>query len=199
MSGKTLTLDRLSPAQLQIVHAVIPLQLWGGGALMPLYNRKRMIVCHTVIDESDWDWLNQYRWSLYVSHSQPNKPPYVIAWVGGKRAKLHRIILNPPDDLQVDHINGNPLDNRRENLRLVTHQQNQRNQRRITGGTSRYKGVSFHKRRAHLPTPWQSRIMVDHKSTFLGCFATEDQAAQAYDRAALEYFGEHAALNFPSS
>jgi hypothetical protein len=104
---------------------------------------------------------------------------------------MHREILYAPKDKVVDHINHNGLDNRRENLRLVTIEQNvwnTRKQRRLTA--SRYKGVTLHKGQ------WRSVIYRRKKQIHLGYFDTEETAAKAYDVKAKELFGEYACLNF---
>jgi hypothetical protein len=107
---------------------------------------------------------------------------------------MHRQIVNPPDDLLVDHHNHNGLDNRRFNLRLATDSTNQQNARkRITKTTSRFKGVDFVKATGK----WRARIAVNGRRLFLGSFDSELEAALAYDAAARKYFGEYACLNFP--
>lgn len=102
---------------------------------------------------------------------------------------LHNFILNEP---YVDHANGNPLDNRRENLRIATHQQNTWNRRMSRNNTSGFKGViSVHTGR------FTAQIGKDSKVYHLGTYDTAEDAAMAYDDAAVEMFGEFAALNFP--
>lgn len=93
---------------------------------------------------------------------------------------------------KVDHINGNGLDNRRENLRVVTHSQNLAN-RSITKKTAnRFKGITQCKRTGH----WQAKIMVNYKTIYLGTYKTDEDAAKKYDWAAICYFGDNAKLNF---
>jgi hypothetical protein len=84
-------------------------------------------------------------------------------------------------------------DSPRANLHLANHAENSRNARLYTNNTSGYKGVSWHKRSRQ----WQARITLDRKSRYLGCFATREEAARAYDAAARELHGEFARLNFP--
>jgi hypothetical protein len=107
---------------------------------------------------------------------------------------LHRLLLNAPPELQVDHINGDGLDNRRSNLRLATGSQNQGNSRkRRDGVTSQYRGVSWNKRAGK----WQALLRREGKLQYLGYFSDEEAAARAYDAAALEQWGSFARLNFP--
>lgn len=109
---------------------------------------------------------------------------------------MHRQVvgISPGDPRFVDHINGNTLDNRRENLRIVSALQNSWN-RGKRKGKSQFKGVS--------PQRWGSEIRygatirANGKRVFLGWSAYEEGAARRYDEAALEYFGEYARLNFP--
>ena len=106
---------------------------------------------------------------------------------------LHRVLLGVTDRAtHVDHRNHNGLDNRRTNLRLCTHGQNQANQvsRR---GVSRFKGVHF----AKANQKWCAQITIRQRQFYLGYHETEELAARAYDAAAIEHFGEFACLNFP--
>jgi hypothetical protein len=98
----------------------------------------------------------------------------------------------------VDHINGNGLDNRKENLRVVTVVENARNSRgKVRSRKSQYKGVSFCIGRK---SPWRATIEAGgHGQKHLGYFSTEEEAARAYDQAAAEVFGEFAFLNFPAA
>ena len=91
----------------------------------------------------------------------------------------------------VDHINHDPLDNHRHNLRLATRSQNAANVGPYANNTSGYKGVDFNQGK------WRARITQHGKRHFLGTFDTAEEAARAYDSKALELFGEFASLNFP--
>lgn len=105
--------------------------------------------------------------------------------------RLSRVIMQPPRGMVVDHINGDTLDNRRANLRVVTSQANSRNRAKQSQCSSRYKGVCF------VAGRWSAYIYSDYKQYRLGRFTSETEAAAAYDAAARERFGECAALNFP--
>lgn len=141
-----------------------------------------------VIDDEDFDKVNQYRWHL-------GNNGYIRTFVGGrKHAKcilLHRLIMDPADDLEVDHRDGDKLNNCRANLRISTRNQNARNLRRHKQFSSRFKGVSWNARQSM----WYARIQVNRKTIHLGQFSSEIQAALAYNEAALQHFGEYASLN----
>jgi len=103
---------------------------------------------------------------------------------------MHREIMSPPQELVVDHINGDGLDNRKENLRVCTHAENIRNQKLNRLNTTGYKGVCVNREK------WISRIKVNGKLLYLGRYNTPEEAAQVYDEAARKYFGKFASLNF---
>src|SRR5690242_17796567 len=103
---------------------------------------------------------------------------------------MHRVIMNASADIHVDRINGDGLDNRRENLRLCTRDENMMNRRKNSNNSSGYKGVDRNKGK------WRAYIQVDKKWIHLGYFSTAEQAAHAYDNAAKKYFGEFANTNF---
>lgn len=99
--------------------------------------------------------------------------------------------MNISDSRFVDHFNHNGLDNRRVNLRICTNSQNQMNRKPNKNSRSKFKGIRLHKR----GQVWEARIMLDGKSLYLGGFKKEIDAARAYNKAALEIFGEFAYLN----
>ncbi|HLK61573.1 MAG TPA: AP2 domain-containing protein [Chthonomonadaceae bacterium] len=146
------------------------------------------------VDEQDAERVRAYRW--YPSPQATTT--YAITRInqGGKRTSLymHRLIMQPQADQQVDHINGNGLDNRRSNLRVCSLQQNLRNTGNQAGSTSCYKGVYWKKSVGR----WVARISVEGKQRHLGYFRDEEEAACAYDRAARIAYGEYARLNFPA-
>ena len=97
---------------------------------------------------------------------------------------LHRFILNAPDELQVDHRDGNTFNNTRENLRLCTCSQNNQNKGKISN--NRFKGIWYEKSMKK----WRARVQLSHKKINLGCFKTEEEAHVAYVAAAKKYHGE---------
>jgi len=111
-----------------------------------------------------------------------------------KLASMHRMLMDPPAHLLVDHHDNNSLDNRRANLRLATHSENCCNRQKIrTKTSSKYIGVYFEKRTGK----WTSKIRIPGKRIWLGRFDSEIDAARAYDKAAKKYHKEFARLNFP--
>ena len=143
------------------------------------------------IDTEDFHVLVGRRW---VVSSHKNSAKYIkIAWDyrGSRRESLHRLILGAKEGQMVDHINGDTLDNRRCNLRLVTPSQNMMNKKKglTKKSTSIYKGVDFHKGK------WRVRIKKDRKNCAdLRC-STEIEAALEYNKLALAIHGEYAKLN----
>lgn len=115
----------------------------------------------------------------------------------GRLQYMHRIILGRAIGHKLqpgeycDHINGNALDNRRCNLRVATTSQNMMNKRKLKPGRSAFKGVTWHKQNRG----WAARITCDGKQRTIGVYETPEQAARAYDAAAIEYFGEFARTN----
>lgn len=104
---------------------------------------------------------------------------------------LHRFLLNAQKTETVDHINHNTLDNRLENLRIATRSQNGANRR----SKRKIKGVTKPNYKYRENKPYRARITVNKKQIFLGWFSTKEEASNAYNTAALKYFGEFAKLN----
>jgi len=146
-----------------------------------------------IVDDEDYQPLSKYSWIAHVNGG------HVCAirstHVNGKSVNLrmHRVIMNAPRELEIDHVNGDPLDNRKSNLRLCTHQQNCHNFRKYKG-KSRYKGVYPIKG----SIKWGSQLRCGDTCYTLGRFMAEEEAAHAYDTAARKHFGEFARCNFPN-
>jgi hypothetical protein len=142
---------------------------------------------YAYVDAADYEWLSQYRWCLFGGK-------YAARYDKGKMILMHREIMQTPPDKIVDHKDGNGMDNCRCNLRNCSRKENMRNRaKRLTTGACRYKGVFREKRSGKL----FAKIFVDNKPIWLGYHDTEEQAARAYDRKAVECFREFAHVNFP--
>jgi AP2 domain/HNH endonuclease len=151
---------------------------------------------HALVDEADADLVYGYSWRA-ISPANSHTT-YAIAHIPryGRDVYMHRLILGLADvrGLDVDHKNGNGLDNTHTNLRLATPSQNHANTGLQRNNTSGFKGVSYAKDRNR----WHAYIKVNQRRTSLGHYNTAEQAARAYDAAALEAWGSFARLNFPA-
>lgn len=145
-----------------------------------------------LVDDDDFEWLNQSKWLAKTSFglwyavnrtTVAGKPTVVL---------MHRLITSAPIGMEVDHIDGDGLNNTRRNLRIVTRNQNRFNLRLRADNKSGYKGVFCDKRTGR----WCAHIGFYGQRKNLGYFATPEEAARAYDIAACELFGEYARLNF---
>lgn len=146
----------------------------------------------SVIDAADAAEVGKSLWRLSVKGYAMTDIKTNGKWTS---LRLHRLLLDPPLDMQIDHINGDRLDNRRANLRICSHSENQRNSRPAMtyGGKrvfSQYKGVYASGSR------FRAQIGINWKQVRLGTFDTAEEAALAYDGAAREHFGEFARTNF---
>ena len=144
-----------------------------------------------LVDDEDFVLLSAFRWSAQKQH---NGTFYAVRGrrVGGRceTIRMHRSIINAPSNVQVDHINGDGLDNRKANLRMATSQENNRNRTKAPRGSSTFKGVSMRE-----SGRWSARITVNGNGIYLGTFDSEKDAAHAYNEKARELFAEFAKLN----
>ena len=141
-----------------------------------------------IIDSRDFREVSKYRW--YAMQWNGRITGVIAGSIVGN-VLLHRVVMQPEAGFDVDHRNGNPLDNRRCNLRLATRSQNcQNRQKRFGTVGSQYKGVFRSGRR------WRAFIRVKGVRSHLGQFDSEMEAAIAYDDAARRFFGEFARPNF---
>jgi len=146
-----------------------------------------------LVDDEDYEWLMQFKW-----HANARTQRYVRAvrtqrTHGSKPTMvyMHRVIANAPLGMFVDHKNGNPLDNRRQNIRICKKSENNTNVGKRTDNTSGYIGVSKN------GSGFMAIIHVSGEIKYLGTFRTAVEAAIVRDKAALMYRGDFARLNFP--
>ena len=154
---------------------------------------KTIKIRKTVIlfDDEDEELVMQHTWHIKrayggLLYARTTLPNY------GSSIYMHQLIMQPDEGQEVDHIthDGIVIDNRRSNMRLATRSQNHANRRKLAGTSSKYKGVCWNGR-----GKWQAQITDNYKNKYLGVFLTQEEAAQAYNLAAKELFGEYAKLN----
>jgi hypothetical protein len=141
---------------------------------------------YAYVDAADYEWLSQWQWHMCAGG-------YAGRVADGGTILMHRVIMQPPPGMVVDHIDGNKANNCRFNLRVCTRKENQRNMRKQRGARSPFKGVYYDKRRGK----FFAQFYYEGKVRWLGYFPTEVEAARAYDRGVVEWFGPFARVNFP--
>jgi hypothetical protein len=141
-----------------------------------------------IVDDDMYDYLNQWKWFYHVNgyalrtYKENGK---------SKKERMHRAVINAPSGYDVDHINGNKLDNRKSNLRVATRSQNNYNKSVQSNSTSGFKGVSWSTQK----NKWRARIHVDKQEINLGFFEYTIDAVMAYNEAAMKYHQSFAKLN----
>lgn len=144
-----------------------------------------------IVDDQDYSEVSKHRWFLdgkgYATRNVNREGKH-------RMVLLHREIMGATPGQIVDHANGTRLDNRRSNLRFCTNRENLANRHVVKSSTSRFLGV---RKRTDAPRrkPWQARIRDHGKQVCIGYFATEAEAALAYDRVASVVHGQFASLN----
>lgn len=142
-----------------------------------LYNKYGEEVSRAIIDLDDIDRVRSYKWSK-------ESAGYAIS---STHIKLHRFIMDCPEDMFVDHINKDRLDNRKQNLRICTKQQNNWNKNKQHNNTSGYPGVNI------LPSgKYRARITINNRRIHIGVYDTLEEAIHARQQAEIDYFGEFA-------
>jgi hypothetical protein len=144
-----------------------------------------------LVDDEDFKMLNKYKWiadrvdkKFYAARNGLNK--------NKGHVRMHRQIMNFPIGFEIDHVDGNSLNNQRANLRVCTSSQNKCNAGKQINNTTGYLGVCFYKRDGN----FQADITLNKKTHFLGRFTTAIDAAKVYDIAAKKYHGKFAKTNF---
>lgn len=141
-----------------------------------------------LVDDEDFERINRHKW--YACKDR-------LTWYARRdtifgNVLMHRDIMELPNNVLVDHKNNNGLDNRKENLRPASTSQNKANRGMQKNNHSGYKGIRPSKNK------WAAQIQCNHKWEHLGVFNTPEEAARAYDKRAVELFGEFAKTNFPT-
>jgi hypothetical protein len=157
-----------------------------------------------VVDLEDWDAVRPHKWrasrssngKTYAGRTVHEKQPYLTGVRKSKTVLMHRELLGNSNG-DIDHQDGNTLNNKRPNLRAATRSQNCGNQKIRSTNKSGFKGVYWKQwRKIRGSGAWAAIICVNYKKTHLGYFSTAEEAAHAYDSAAQHQFGEFAKLNF---
>ena len=152
-----------------------------------LLSQQGSAVFRAIVDEADYPRVSSLRWSHTNGYACRKEP-------GNIHQSMHRFILGLTGGDEVDHVNGDGLDNRRANLRVCSRRDNVRNKSVSSNNKCGYKGVS------HVPygkrvKRWVAKININGRQKHLGYFSRPDEAAEAYNKAAVELFGRFARLN----
>ena len=149
---------------------------------------------HAIVDPDDYERLSEYTWHVTKNTHTFYAKRNSCTRKGTAPIYMHRCIMKVPAGMVVDHISHDGLDNRKANLRPATRAQNNRHKKKVdTKALSKYKGIYYH----HGDRVWYARITCNGRTTHLGSFKDEIEAAKTYDQAAKKYHGEFAGLNFP--
>jgi hypothetical protein len=133
-----------------------------------------------IVDDEDYDYLIGFKWCTYftgINYYAVRNPPRKRGQPR-RSIRMHREIMNTPAGMETDHINGNGLDNRRENLRVVTRRGNSQNLH--IEKSSKFPGVTWASKGRTLKKPWQAMIRIGKSQKYLGRFMTEEDAHKAY-------------------
>lgn len=143
-----------------------------------------------LVDDEDYEKVRYHKWQA-LTGGRKRKWVYAKTDIGHRCILMHRFILGDIPGVEYDHKDGNGINNQKANLRRCRRGQNNANHKPWLGSRSKYKGLYLHPQNKR----WVARITVNKKKRSLGCYATELEAAAAYDRAARKLNGEFALLN----
>ena len=146
-----------------------------------------------IVDAADYEWLSQWKWcaSRRGDTFRVQRAEY-LGYRSQRSIFMHRAIMRPDAGSVVDHINHDPLDNRRANLRVCSQSENVRNRTSANRSSSKFLGVGWYARNSK----WHARIQVNGLGLHIGYYDDETEAARSYDAAARLHFGDFANLNF---
>jgi hypothetical protein len=140
-----------------------------------------------LVDAEDFERINSYSWFFERGYARRRFQRSGVQHC----MHMHREIVKAPEGFEVDHINGDTLDNRKANLRIVTHRRNMHNMAAHSDSSSKYRGVYWNKQKGK----WTVQICLDGKRQHIGHFVIEADAARAYNSEAIRLFGQYARLN----
>ena len=146
----------------------------------------------TFVDDEDFEELSKYKW--YYKHQKgggyATRNSLYVKGKSRTSIRMHRHLMETPSGFETDHENGNKLDNQRSNLRIVTKSQNQWNRKKQVG-SSKHKGVYWNKKNQR----WHVQLQMNGKKIWLGYYATEEEAAAAYQKGVMKFFGRFGRLS----
>jgi hypothetical protein len=144
-----------------------------------------------IVDNDMYDYLNQFKWHAVKQSGKFYARRHIKSSNPNIKILIHRDVMKPEKGFVIDHIDGNTLNNQKDNLRICTHAQNIRNSKININNTSGFKGVYWNKQSAK----WYAFIRFNNKRIHLGVFFKLKDAAKSYNEGALKYHGEFANLN----
>lgn len=140
---------------------------------------------YTLVDDDDYNRLLTYRWWINPQGYVWTRD-YTNGWRNPKNILLHRLLMSAPRNLTVDHIDRNPLNNQKVNLRLATYSEQNMNTKTRSDNTSGHRGVYWEKRR----NCWRVCIHNNNKQIHIGQFKVKQDAIDAYEKRAREIYGK---------
>lgn len=151
------------------------------------------------IDDDNHGWLSKYLWRIVkprtLGATEYVETAFCVKGFSQIHVFMHQLAIPWIDGMEPDHKNYNELDNQRDNLRYATRSQQCQNRRHRVTASAPYKGVRLEPRYTKSHKPWSARILANGMRFSLGTFASAEEVALAYNKAALEHFGDFAFLN----